>query len=89
MLEPESPSVESHSMVEIDPELAESVRERVGSWEGVEQWVSEAVESHLGRETDPRPDLSRSEYHRWFTEQAIRVRLRGEPGPDSGIGQSA
>lgn len=84
MMEPETPTVEGHSTVEIDAELLESIRERVDSPEAADRWVAEAVEAHLGRETDPRPDLSRAEYHRWFTEQAIRARLRGESGPDSG-----
>jgi len=76
--------VEGHSTVDIDAELLESIRERVNSPEAVDEWIVEAVEADLGRETDPRPDLSRTEYHRWFIEQAIRARLRGESGPDSG-----
>jgi hypothetical protein len=75
--------VEGHSTVEIDAELLESIRERVNSPEAVDEWIAEAVEADLGRETDPRPDLSRTEYHRWFTERAIRARLRGESDPDS------
>lgn len=93
MLEPDSPTVESNSTVELDGELVESVREHVGSYEAAEEWIAEAVEAHLGRETDPRPDLSRDEYHRWFTTQAIREKLQGERGaelgPDSGTEQRA
>jgi hypothetical protein len=84
MLEPESPTVDGGWNVEIDAELVESIRERAGSPEEVDQWVTEAVESHLGRETDPRPDLSRSEYREWFVHRAIRVRLRGEHRPERG-----
>lgn len=92
MLEPESPTTETYCTVDIDAELYESVRERAGGPAAVDQWIAEAVEAHLGRETDPRPDLSEAEYYRWFTEKAIRVRLRGdsrpESGPDSGTEQS-